>query len=264
MNVNNEMLVNGNTDIALSNILSNFDTGYILDIVRDSINKRFRPYATGMPGLNAIEMNFRNLESGTDDSSQKRKIIETRARTYSEIINILCQYYNLTYIPNEDTDDYAVAYFLYDILVANYTSTIINFFVRYIHENKDNIYAAASADNKITKDDTSSYSKKIYTDPKMGYIHSNIAKIMDNIAVSDITMDKIVHYGYGDPNCERLLGMCVNENSHLFLEHFAPILQNPSTRADLITAVRLALQKYSNADMSIIVPNMAAQNPEEV
>ena len=254
MNNNNEMLANGNSDIALGTILANFDTGYILDVVRDSINRRFRPYSTGMPGLNSVEISFKNLMDGVDDYTQKRQIIETRARTYNEIINILCQYYNLTYVPNEDTDDYAVAYFLYDILVANYTSTIINFFTRYIIDNKDSIYNAASAESKITKDDTSSYSKKIYSDPKMGYIHTNIAGIMDNISVSDITLWQIVHFGYGDPNAELLLGNCINENSHIFLEHFTPILQNPSTRADLITNVRLALQKYSTADMSIIIP----------
>ena len=254
MSTNNEMLANANTDVALANILSNFDAGYILDIVRDSINRRFRPYSTAMPGLNSFEANFKNLMEATDDSSQKRLIMETRARTYNDIINILCQYYNLTYSPNEDTNDYAVAYFLYNILVANYTSTIVNFFVRYIYENKENIYAAASAESKITKDDTSSYSKKIYNDPKMGYIHTNIAKIMDDISVSDITLPQIIHYGYGDPNCEMLLGNCIIENGHLFMEHFTPILQNPGTRADLITNVRLALQKYANADMSIIVP----------
>lgn len=252
--ITNEMLANGNTDIALSNILSNFDTGYILDIVRDSINRRFRPYSTGMPGLNSIEMNFKNLENGMDDYSQKQQILETRSRTYNEIINILCQYYNLTYDPGEDTDDYAVAYFLYDILVANYTSTIINFFTRFILDNKDNIYALAGAENKITKEDTSSYSKKIYSDPKLGYIHTNIAQIMDNISVSDITLSQIVHFGYGDPNCERLLNNCIAENGHLFMEHFTPVLQNPGTRVDLITNVRLALQKYANAEMSIVVP----------
>lgn len=254
MSTNNEMLANANSDIALGTILANFDAGYILDIVRDSINRRFRPYSTGMPGLASIDINFKNLLEGTDDSSQKQQILATRSRTYNDIINILCQYYNLTYTPGEDTDDYAVAYFLYDILVSNFTSTIINFFTRFILENKDNIYAAASAESKITKDDTSSYSKKIYNDPKMGYIHTNIAQIMDNISVSDITMEQIVHYGYGDPNAEMLLGNCIIENSHLFAEHFTPFLQNPSTRADLITNVRLALQKYSTADMSIIIP----------
>ena len=261
--INNQMLANGNTDNALATILANFDTGYVLDVVRDSINRRFRPYSTAMPGLNSFELNFKNLLEGTDDSMQKQQIIATRAKTYNDIINILCQYYNLTYTPNEDTDDYAVAYFLYDILVANFTSTIINFFTRFIIENKDNIYAAASAESKITKDDTSSYSKKIYNDPKMGYIHTNIAQIMDNISVSDITLWQIVHFGYGDPNAEMLLGNCVNENSHLFMDHFTPILQNPSTRADLITNVRLALQKYSSADMSIIIPTAQDSQQEE-
>ena len=160
MNGNNEMLANANTDNALAAILSNFDTGYVLDVVRDSINRRFRPYSTGMPGMASIETTFKTILNGVEDSSQKLQIMDTRARTYNEIITILCQYYNLTYVPNEDTDDYAVAYFLYDILVSNYTSTIINFFTRYIIENKDNIYAAASAESKITKDDTSSFQRR--------------------------------------------------------------------------------------------------------
>ena len=70
MNNTNEMLANGNSDIALSTILTNFDSGYILDVVRDSINRRFRPYSTGMPGLGAIDSSFKTLMDGTDDSSQ--------------------------------------------------------------------------------------------------------------------------------------------------------------------------------------------------
>jgi hypothetical protein len=256
MSSNGEMLTNANTDNALSNILSNFNPGYILDIVRDSINTRFRPYSTAMPGMNAIEQNFRNIENSFTDYSQKQKIMETRQRTYNDVINTLCQYYNLTFEPNEDTDIYTVAYFLYDILVANFSATIINFFTNYTLAHRDDIYAAAAEQSKITKEDTSSYSKKIYSDPKLGYIHSNIATIMDNIAVSDIRLADIVQYGNGDQNCFICITNNISENGRLFYEHFAVYLNNPATRADLITNVKLALQKYATADMSIVAPTL--------
>ena len=137
---NGEIITNANSDNMLSQILGNFETQYIIDVVRDSINMRFRPYSIGLPGLNAIEQNFQNIINGVDDYSQKQKTMEVREQTYQQVIDIICEYFNLSYTPNDDTDIYAIAYYLYDLLVANFTATIVNFFTIYILRNQEVLY----------------------------------------------------------------------------------------------------------------------------
>lgn len=245
---NGEILTNVNTDNMLSSILSNFDTKYIIDIVRDSINMRFRPFNVGMPGINAFEQNFQNIIANLEDYSQKQRTFEVREHTYQEVIRVLCEYYNLTYNPDDNIDTYAVAYYLYDLLVSNFSATIINFFTNFIVRNQDMLFAQINP----SKENLNNYSKKIYSNTHLGFIHSNLSIVMDNIAAMDINMSTLIEYGSLDNSCQILLGSTIIENGNIFAEHFVPYLKNYSTRTELITSVKLALQEYATADVRVI------------
>ena len=247
---NGEIITNINSDNMLSQILGNFETQYIIDVIRDSINMRFRPYNIGLPGLNAIEQNFQTIINGLEDYSQKQRTMEVREQTYQEIINILCEYFNLTYTPNEDTDTYTIAYYLYDILVANFSSTIINFFTVFIVRNQDELYKQIAP--SISKDTTNNYSKKMYNNQHLGIIHSYLSLVMDNISVMDIKFYDILNYAVSDINAINFLQYTISDNNDIFKDYFVCYLQNYSTRTDLITAVKLALQQYATNDMAII------------
>lgn len=247
---NGEIITNINSDNMLSAILANFDTQYVIDIIRDSINMRFRPYNIGMPGLNAMEQNFQTIMSGLEDYSQKQRTMDVREATYAEIIDILCQYFNLTYTPNEDTDTYSVAYYLYDLLVANFSATIINFFTIYIVRNQEELYKQIAPN--VTKDITNNYSKKMYNNQHLGIIHSFLSTVMDNISVMDITLEDILNYSVSDLNEINIILTTILDNNNLFNDYFVCYLKDYSTRTDLITAVKLALQKYATSDMAMI------------
>ncbi len=246
-----EILTNVNTDNMLSSILSNFETQYITDIVRDSINMKFRPYNIGMPGLNAFEQNFQNIMNGLDDYSQKQQTMEVRERTYNEIIEIVCQYYDLTYTPNEDIDVYAVAYYLYDYLVSNFSATIINFFTNFIVRNQEELYRQIAPN--VTKETTNNYSRKMYNNNHLGAIHSFLSVVMDNISVMDIRLQDILEYGVANDQFNAgigIIGLTITDNNNIFMNYFVPYLKDPSTRSDLITCVKLALQQYATSDFA--------------
>lgn len=245
---NGEILTNVNTDNLLSNILSNFDSKYIIDIVRDSINMRFRPFNVGMPGINAFEQNFQNIINGLEDYNQKQKTFEVREQTYQEVINILCQYFNLGYNPDENIDTYSVAYYMYDFLVANFSASIINFFTSFIVRNQDMLFSQINP----SKENLNNYSKKVYGNSHLGFIHSNLSIVMDNIADMDINMNTLLDYAATDMTCQQVFRYTVIENNNLFRDHFVPFLKNYSSRTDLITSVKLALQEYATADTAII------------
>lgn len=241
-----EILTNVNTDNMLGSILSNFETQYITDIVRDSINMRFRPYNIGMPGLNAFEQRFQTIVANLDDYSQKQQTMQVRENTYNEIISIVCQYYNLTYTPNDDIDVYAVAYFLYDLLVSNFSATIVNFFTNFIVRNQEELYKQISPN--ISKETTNNYSKKMYNNNHLGAIHSFLSVVMDNISVMDIKLQDILQYSVTDINEINIIGFTITDNNDIFKDHFVPFLKNSSTRSDLITCVKLSLQQYATSD----------------
>ena len=251
---NNQMLNNVNTDHILAETLSNFNTSYIIDVVRNSIDMKFRPYSTPMPSLNSIEMNFQTMLSNFNDRDQQNQILEVRRRTYDEIIDVICKYYNLTYTPMEDIDNYSVAYYLYNVLVAQFYDTMVKFFVNYIVDHQDEIISTLKVPD--TKDTYDAYSKKLYgaNAIKLGRIHGQINDVIMNITELDISLHDIIRYGSNDVGGISILEMTISEIDNVFRTRFAPYLSNISSRADIITAVKLNLQSYAQADINIIAP----------
>ena len=131
MNLDNEILTNIKTDQALNSILEKFDTNYIIHIVEDSINMRFRPYNTAMPGLNAMEEYFqRNINAFPPTDVEQ--IIAVRYETYRKIIDIVCNFYNLTYIENPQVDIYSVIQNLFILETIKDTDSGTKYYERII------------------------------------------------------------------------------------------------------------------------------------
>ena len=85
----NPAITNINIDNQLAGILSQFGDDYVMDIVKDSINNRFRIYDLPRPNIaNAFEITFKDLTDGF--TSNTDEILNTRNRVYNNIINIIC------------------------------------------------------------------------------------------------------------------------------------------------------------------------------
>lgn len=256
MNLDNEILTNIKTDQALNSILEKFDTNYIIHIVEDSINLRFRPYNTAMPGLNSIEEYFqRNINNFPP--SEVDQIIAVRYETYRKIIDIVCNFYNLTYIDNPQVDIYSAAYYIYRTFVSDFTNTVTGFFIKYIIDNQDAIYNNLNLiETRKNKDSSSNYSKRLYTNQKLGLIHANIAQVLDDICTYDISIYDVIREALkGDNNTIAFLCSILQDNGTFFKTYISCYLNNMATRADIITNIKLNLQEFGNANSDMILKN---------
>ena len=148
----NPAITNINIDNQLAGILSQFGDDYVMDIVKDSINNRFRIYDLPRPNIaNAFEITFKDLTDGF--TSNTDEILNTRNRVYNNIINIICDYYNFTYNQNDESDTFSSAYWLYEVFVSNFTNSLINFYTLYLIRESSSIYSALNLEerNKINE-----------------------------------------------------------------------------------------------------------------
>lgn len=255
-NIDNEVLTNMKTDAALSSILSNFETSYIVHAIETGIDMRFRPYNTAMPSLNTIEQNFQICLANFQSEEDRQKILDTRESTYREIIDIICNYFNLQFNPDDNIDSFTAAYYLHQFFVSNFTSILLNFFVNYIIAEQDAIYTSLNlSDIKKNKDSNINYSKKIYDNQKLGTIHANINIVLDNICLYDISLEDLVRFGSkGDINFIRYMNLIVSDKGNVFKNFFASYIFDPNTRPELITMIKLQLQQFTKTNQDIFNP----------
>ena len=112
------------TDSAIGSILSNFSSDYVIHVMEDSLNMRFRPFMDGMPNMpDILERQFNLIRQNAADYTEN--IEDVRIATYGEIINMICKYYGLTFNGDINSMDsmevYGIARTLYDIFVARFT-----------------------------------------------------------------------------------------------------------------------------------------------
>lgn len=243
--INNKAIANINTDKALASVLSNFDSNYITHIVSDSLEMKFRPYSNSLPGIYSIESTFNNLLNNIEEPDARENILDVREKTYLEIIDIVCNYYDIQFQPPEDVDLYSAVYWIYNFFVSDFTNTILNFYINYILKEKDGLYSYLNLDkNKKDKDSTTVYSKKVCSsDEKISIIHANIETVLDAVSSFDIGFQNLVLYSIG--NNEQLTSFLISsivDLNDVFKYHFASLLQT-QYRADIITCIKLGLQQ---------------------
>ena len=158
----NPAITNVNIDNQLAGVLSQFNDDYIIDVIKDSLNNRFRIYSLPSPNVvAAFESTFKQLTDGF--SSNADAICETRNRVYMNIINVICDFYGLTFNDNDETDYYSAAYWLYDFLVSNFTENLKNFYsIFLIKESAPIVSALGLANLRKENDTTLGYSKRLF------------------------------------------------------------------------------------------------------
>lgn len=234
----NQQIYNMVAEGEIAELLSKFNTDYIIDTITTNINNRFQ-YNTLILKPNIIssfELNFKDLVSTYPSDAEN--IMQVRYETYQNIINIICNAFNLQYNGN-DPDRFSLAYNLYDFLISGYSRNIINFFAKYIYNNKDMIYEAMDLDKyKRNKNSSVNYIKKIYNDNNIAIIISRIKDVIYYISGFDIDMYTFLSYNYDKATCDFIYNNVV-PLSNIFKEEFCQCLNNPM----LLTDIRLELQK---------------------
>ena len=249
-----------NTEKAVAEILSNFNSNFVMDVMEDSLKSRFKPYTTD--GINYPMMLERDFKTSLmSNPSYTDQINEVRAQTYMEIIQMICGFYNLNYVgdPEASADQlYATATMMYDVFCCAFTGKMVHFYIQYILNNIDSLYKMIKKpdDAKSMRDGTA-YGKKIYVDPKLIMVHSCMDQIMDILSGIDITMPTLMKYLVGPQQANYLCSVLEDKND-LYKYHYASYLTNPYTRPDMFTILKLNLQQVA-AQRTIetpIVPNI--------
>ena len=240
------------TENEISNILSHFSSEYIMDIINDNLNKRLSYTMIPNPNIvNSFESNFRNLLSEYPFGSENIK--DVREATYKEIINILCNYYNLQFNDTGDIDYFTAASCLYEFLISNFISGLTNFFCAFIISEKDNLYASLELENlKKNKDSSTTYNKKIYQDQKLAIINSNIYIVLNQIATYGINLYDIIRTIYPHPDIYTFFENIISDNGDFYKTAYIALLNDEYSRPNLITNIRLTLQQYASNGHTII------------
>lgn len=243
----NEMTNNINVDNAVSSLLSHFDSNYIMHIVDDSLGMRFRPFQAPMPNIViSYENTFKNMIN--ELPGYTNNFLEARETTYKEIINYICNFYNLEFSESSDTLDYfTITNLLYSIFVSNFEYNLVSFFINFIIREKKNIYdfLIANEKNLPIKNSSASYNKKIYKNGKMAIIQSNIPIVLDTIIGGDISLEMLLNLIIEDKNVVQYILSCISDKGDIFKNYFATFLIDPNTKPALITEIKLRLHDIS-------------------
>lgn len=256
----NEAIVNIDTDSALESILYNISDDYIQASIEEALKYKFRPYATRMPNIvYLLENKFISIKSVYTGSNQQI-IDEKRETLYTNIINQICNYYNLSIVNEIPTEHiYMVTYMLYQILVSEFSERMLAMFSNFVFNNRDSLYHSLS---QAQIDDRSAYTKKVYTDPVQIAIYENMTFILDNVASLDFSMEVLLAL-LADKNASDIICRYIGENRSLYKYHYASYITNLATRTDMITNIKLQFVNLYQSRVAMLDQNEPIINEGE-
>lgn len=226
--ISNFLTYNINTEGEVSRILSHFDSNFILNVIRDNLNQRFRYNPIASPNIvNSFEQNFKLIKDNYQTNHDE--IDSVRLNTYKEIIDIICQEYKLQFVDYDNLDYYSAAFYLYDFLVSNFNNYMAFFFANFIYRERNSIYDSLDLNNmKKNKDTSTLYGKKLYKDVKLAIISANIDYIVDNMCSYDIILDSILDYIYPDKNIVAYISSIIVPVEDFYKTNYVAMLAGPS------------------------------------
>lgn len=253
----NSMTAQLNTEQGVTEILSHFSSDFIMDVVQDSIVKKFRPYTT--PAVNyplILERDFIKIKEA--NPSYISEIEEVRSETYREIIGKIARAYNLEVSePFMDESDgnmlYSVANVMYTIFVSDFTGRMITLFSNYMIANADSLCRAIDAINKENDEkrkEQNVYSKRIPVDHRIVVLHNNMDKVLDIVSTIDLNLDHLLH-NFVDPNIADFLSSILVDKGDIYKNHYVTYIRDSIIRPDIFTISKLNLQSAFTSSVGV-------------
>lgn len=236
-------------------MMSHFSTDYIFDIIKDNIESQYTCYKLGtIPNIvSSFEQYFKYCLTMYTSDEDVKKIHETRNETYSEIIRIICQYFNFYFNANQE-DLFTAAFNLYDFFISNFTNNVVTFFSKYIIKEKNALYDLMNlSESKRSKDTSTIYNKKLYKNTKLAIINANLESVLDNIMTFDISFETILTILFQDKNLIKYMSTLIQPCTDFFKTVYLPLLQS-HLKPIIITNIRLEIQKLS-VDQNVNILN---------
>ena len=211
----------------VTEMLERFDSNYIFDIINDKLDNI--DYTAVLPDSNVIisfEENFKAMNDNYPGDSANIRLI--RAQVYMDVINILCNRFNLRFNDlDENIDLYTAAYYLYDFLVCNRNNIMVTFFTSFI----------------ILRRSFSSIVSPLILLLFQDLFSANMVKVLNHIATLDISLVNIFQSVYSSPEVVAFLDNAVADMGNFFKDHYCEVLNQPEILPIIITNIRLSLQR---------------------
>lgn len=244
MSINNYASIE--TDRSIGVLLGNFSDDFIRSSVEESLQYKFRPFNTRMPNFPAVlKQRFTMIKENTPEYIDD--VTEKELEVYNDIIDIICENYNLSVVEDGIPDEYVytVCYYLYQFFISEFSERTINFLSNYSITNVADLLSHIPNESKtIAK---TNYSKKIYTHEDYAMLFDNVEQVLDIISGIDLPFQKLIIYladsevlGY---QISALLSNYIVDCGDIYKYHFVSLINNTSTRIDIITAVKINISR---------------------
>lgn len=229
------------SEAEISSILNHFNEDLISDVVYKYLELiSTQAYVRKANIIHSLENNFKMLLNNFPEKQEEIK--ETRQSTYVAIINILCNRYNLSFNQSDDIDYYTAALYIWDFLVSNFRSYLANFFAKYIGREKSSLYTALNLDRyKKSKDSSTLYGKKSYSDMQITIISANIAEVINYMSGFDISLDNILSFSYDTIRANYISSIIRDNDGRFFQDMYCKYINE--NLGECVTDIRLELQK---------------------
>ena len=228
----------------VAEILSKFNTSYVMDVIDSTIRSRFayNPTLSNPNIVNSYELNFKGMLNNFPNDADN--IMSIRQETYLTIINKICNSFNMQYV-GDNPDCYVLAYNLYELFVSGYSRNIINFFAKYIYTYKDEIYSNMGLDRyKKSKDSTTNYVRKVFANSKtIDVIIARIKDVIYYISGFDIDFYTFLTFIYPKAMCDYIY-YNIAPMGNIFKDEFCKVIEVPS----ILTEIRVAIQNLMIQD----------------
>lgn len=222
-----------------SMVINHFDIDFILDVVKDNLNRKTSIYQPSLPNVvSAVESHY-NILMAEEDSTE---VSDMRNNIYEVVLSMICESHNLQIdTSQEEFDIFTLTYYLYDFLISNFKQYLVNFFSYYIYKEKDNIYKTFNlVDQRKNKDSSTVYGKKMYDDQKIAIINANIPMVIGGMGAFDIGFEDVLRSVYPVDVVNFILAH-VSPTGDFFKDVYIFNVLNTNVSQSLITDIRFTL-----------------------
>ena len=248
--ISNSNTYNIITETELSEILSHYNSEFVLSVVEEAMNKRFVEYPyIPMPNVVAAwEANFKLIMNKYNDLPEaKTEVPRVRSETYIEIIDLICRQFDLQFTEDQNIDLYSAANLMYDFFVCKFLPYMTDFFAKYIYTERNSLYESLHlSDYKKNKDSSTIYGKKIYKDVRMAVVNANVGYIVEQMESFDIDLSTIFQLSLPTQVANYMDSLLLS-NSDFYHNYYVSLLKT-DMKAPILSEIILKLRQISGSD----------------
>ena len=242
------------TEKELAIILSHYESNFIYDVVKDQISNALYDstnFISQIPNVvGAWEQNFKAIID-TYGAEGLDQIQTVRQETYREIIDIICNSYELNFSIDENIDLYTAAYVLYDFFICNISNNISRFYARFIYNERANLYDSMNLKEiKNNRDTSTIYGRKLYKDFKLAIVNANLYKVLINVIDSmDFSFDTFIIGSCMSRQISDYILTLVSDKGSFYAN--IPLAVIKRRTADYLTDIRFKIQELAELEGQI-------------